>query len=447
MSLYQRPGSTVWSYEFELNKVRHRGSCGTSNKTEARAFEVAKRGEAKADLQAHRIGMRRLTLGSLATAWLAESDVHHKDHDNNASRVRKLFGETRARSADGWTLRLAARAGLDRDLMVHEVTQRHIADLKKSRLSEGSSAATWNREVALLQSLLGYAPSLSCVMPNPPIMWKAGRNKAANLKATEPKGKLRWLNEGDERKLLDRLWTEHLSRPGERAPLDSHDLTLLLLSTGARYSECAKLQWSSVDLEAGTVSLYRTKVDNESLLKLPTRTLDMLKRRHKLLSPTRVYVFPAISGKQWHHEDLPRGHATVGIQNAIDALGFNDDPSLSRVTPHTFRDTFASRMVQNGLSLFKVQNLLGHSTPAMTQKYAHLSSEALGNESAAVLNKVYGYGVKETPGVAGSPRAKHARSGSPVAESPQPLYIVPSPHQSPHEGPVPTQQPTFKVVR
>ncbi len=53
----------------------------------------------------------------------------------------------------------------------------------------------------------------------------------------------------------------------------------------------------------------------------------MLKRRHKLLSPTRVYVYPAISGKQWHHEDLPRGHATVGIQNAIEALGINDDPA------------------------------------------------------------------------------------------------------------------------
>ena len=178
----------------------------------------------------------------------------------------------------------------------------------------------------------------------------------------------------------------------------------------------------------------------------------MLKRRHKLLSPTRVYVYPAISGKQWHHEDLPRGHATVGIQNAIDALGFNDDPSLSRVTPHTFRDTFASRMVQNGLSLFKVQNLLGHSTPAMTQKYAHLSNEALGNESAAVLNKVYVYDAKEKPGVAGSPRAKPTRSrpslvGAPIAESPQPLYIVPSPHQNPHEGPVPTHQHAFKVVR
>ncbi|WCM20424.1 tyrosine-type recombinase/integrase [Paraburkholderia bryophila] len=60
--------------------------------------------------------------------------------------------------------------------------------------------------------------------------------------------------------------------------------------------------------------------------------------------------------------------------------------SLDRVTPHTFRDTYASRLVQAGVSLVKVQKLLEHSSPNMTQKYAHLSPDATGQEAAAVLD-------------------------------------------------------------
>jgi len=59
---------------------------------------------------------------------------------------------------------------------------------------------------------------------------------------------------------------------------------------------------------------------------------------------------------------------------------------LDRVTQHTFRDTYASRLVQAGVSLVKVQKLLGHSSPNMKQKYAHLSPDATGQEAAAVLD-------------------------------------------------------------
>jgi hypothetical protein len=60
--------------------------------------------------------------------------------------------------------------------------------------------------------------------------------------------------------------------------------------------------------------------------------------------------------------------------------------SADRATCHTFRDTLASWLVQRGVSLFKVQQLLGHSTPTMTQKYAKLAPGAVADEAAAVLD-------------------------------------------------------------
>ncbi|HET6675963.1 MAG TPA: tyrosine-type recombinase/integrase, partial [Nitrospiraceae bacterium] len=44
---------------------------------------------------------------------------------------------------------------------------------------------------------------------------------------------------------------------------------------------------------------------------------------------------------------------------------------------HDLRHTFATRLVQAGVDLYKVQRLLGHKSPAMTQRYAHHYPESL----------------------------------------------------------------------
>jgi len=44
---------------------------------------------------------------------------------------------------------------------------------------------------------------------------------------------------------------------------------------------------------------------------------------------------------------------------------------------HDLRHTFATRLAQAGVDLYKVQRLLGHKSPTMTQRYAHHSPESL----------------------------------------------------------------------
>ena len=44
---------------------------------------------------------------------------------------------------------------------------------------------------------------------------------------------------------------------------------------------------------------------------------------------------------------------------------------------HDLRHTFATRLVQAGVDLYKVQRLLGHKSPSMTQRYAHHYPESL----------------------------------------------------------------------
>jgi hypothetical protein len=205
MGVYKRPDSDVWWYEFELNKKRYRGTTRTTNKRAAEAFLLDRRREAAEDQQQERLGIKRATLYEIALKWLEASETTHADHKNNLSRVRKLFGDELVQKGREWVLVEGNRPGLPKTLMVHEITQETLVMLKAARLKEGNSAATINREISLVQSLMGYAQSLSIVMPTKPIIWSERRNRAASLKMKESKGKLRWLTLEEEARLLREL--------------------------------------------------------------------------------------------------------------------------------------------------------------------------------------------------------------------------------------------------
>lgn len=68
----------------------------------------------------------------------------------------------------------------------------------------------------------------------------------------------------------------------------------------------------------------------------------------------------------------------------------NTDPvqvaQEGKATIHSLRDTYASRMVQNNMSLLKVSKLLGHPSPTMTRKYAHLVDEDVADEALKILD-------------------------------------------------------------
>jgi len=58
-----------------------------------------------------------------------------------------------------------------------------------------------------------------------------------------------------------------------------------------------------------------------------------------------------------------------------------------RATFHSTRDTLATRIVQNGGSLYDVQQVLGHATPQMSQKYSHLKVEEASARVVTMLNQ------------------------------------------------------------
>jgi integrase len=72
---------------------------------------------------------------------------------------------------------------------------------------------------------------------------------------------------------------EKRSEEMQRALQDAYDLVVLLLDTGARYSEIANIEWSRIDLASRTIHLWRQKVQNETVLFMTDRVFDVLSRR------------------------------------------------------------------------------------------------------------------------------------------------------------------------
>lgn len=147
----------------------------------------------------------------------------------------------------------------------------------------------------------------------------------------------------------------------------------LIILTGARKGEIRKLRWAEIDEGTSTATLkdHKTQAKGDKLLFLAPEALAML---HAL--PTQrlsEFVFPG-DGK-----DGTLGSTLDKVWQAIRTVAQVPDVRL-----HDLRHTWASMGLEAGLTLPQVGAQLGHSTPAITNKYAHLLKES-GRKAAELV--------------------------------------------------------------
>ncbi len=140
------------------------------------------------------------------------------------------------------------------------------------------------------------------------------------------------------------------------------DLIRFALHTGLRVGEMFSLSWNDVDLDQGIISVRAEKTGK--LRKVPINHVTQRILECWLLNRRNEFVFyNPDTGK-------PFCDLKAGFKLACKRAGISD------VTWHTLRHTFASRLVNRGVDIVTVQELLGHSTVTMTMRYAHTNLQA-----------------------------------------------------------------------
>lgn len=136
----------------------------------------------------------------------------------------------------------------------------------------------------------------------------------------------------------------------------------MLILTGARRGEVLKARWCDFDEVNMHWIIPTSKSGKKRVLPLTPALYELYKQIPK---KSYMYLFPSpISGE-------PYSSIFSSWNAARTKAGLKD------VRLHDLRHSFASALVNGGRSLYEVQMLLGHSTSKMTQRYAHLSNEAL----------------------------------------------------------------------
>ena len=378
MALHKRNNSGNWYYQFQFKGKKYFGTTGTPNKTKAMQVERDLRNKIHGEE----------FLGESETITLREALNKYLEVRKNLSYYkgmesisRKMLGSKRHSK----TFVDIPCYGLKADALLHDLQTKDIERLIQKRKAEGDKPATMKHEVGLIRSTikemikLGYKVNREIIFPT--------------FKTTY---RLRYLDSIEEEALLSELKSETVrggvksleSRTTElrRNIQDNYDLVVFLLDTGCRYSEVANIPWSAINLEEGTLALYRNKVSNEDVLHMTARLQQVMQRRFSDRRPEGRYVFENKAGQE-------RGYSTQAIKKAMDRAGLNDPDVVKekggRVTMHTLRHSYASKLVKNGISLFEVSVLLGHSDPKMTQRYAHLAPNDASRKAVDLINSMH----------------------------------------------------------
>jgi integrase len=252
--------------------------------------------------------------------------------------------------------------------LARAINRKTVADYVSIR-SEEVAAGTIQKEISTLKHALRLAVEWDLLNVNPA--------QGAQLPKL-PEGRTRYLSPTELKSALAAApsWV--------RAPL------ALAALTGMRRGELLGLRWVDVDLAGSRVYLRETK--NGALRVLPLNALALSVFASLQPGAPGDLVFSDVDGHR----------LTVATRRLFHGLG------ITGASFHSLRHTAASWLVMQGVDLYAVGQLLGHRTPRMTQRYAHLSPQYMAG-AVGKLDTVFGDSIPKN----GAPDPQYVTIASP----------------------------------
>ena len=242
-------------------------------------------------------------------------------------------------------LRLKAEFG---DLRLNQITRQHIQTFHTRLSNEGLAAATSNHYLKLLKHSLNLAIDWDMLDINPasriPLFHED--NQVENLLSEEQLERLMMVLKTDENRNVCLI-------------------AIFLLSTGVRLNEALQAKWSQVD-------------QKNRVWRIPASNSKSKRTRAVPLNDSALDVLNQLTTRD-RYENLFVNFQTQLPYTTISKVWgrLRTKASLPHLRIHDLRHQFASFLVNSGQTLFMVQQILGHSSPAVSQRYSHLSTKTM----------------------------------------------------------------------
>lgn len=172
-----------------------------------------------------------------------------------------------------------------------------------------------------------------------------------------------FINPGDIKQILDNTDSKLFK-----------DIFITAFLTGMRLGEILNLKWNAVDLIDQILTVkntreFTTKNKRDRIIPINQELKIIIKNRFPKVIDLNIdeFVFWKIKGVKLNND-----YVSKNFKKSVIAAGLDN-----KIHFHTLRHSFASQLVQKGVSLYVVKELLGHQDLRTTQIYAHISSANL----------------------------------------------------------------------
>jgi len=283
------------------------------------------------------------TLEEVFLEYMKEAKVHNRGW----KKKRQMYD-----------LRIKAAFGHKR---ITEIKRAEVRSWHVSLREDGLSPAYSDRFLSLLRNMLNYCVSTELLASNP----------AAGVKPFNPDNRVEhYLGQDELKRLLTALNTWNNRTVAQ--------ILLLAASTGMRIGEILKLKWSEVDLEHKILTVAASSSKNKRLRTVPINetALEVLSKLDTRGQYESVFI----------NKRTKRAYITISKQWDK----FRKEAGFPHLRIHDLRHQFASMLINQGVSLITVKELLGHAQVATTERYSHLTIDSMANASGRVSNILNG---------------------------------------------------------
>ncbi len=257
-----------------------------------------------------------------------------------------------------YRLRIGPKFG---HLALSAINRRDVQVFQNSLLKEGLSPASADHHVKLMRRVLNLAVQWEMLEKNP-------------LKGIEL-----YLVDNQIENYLD---PEQLERLVEVLKTDKNRMVCLILmfliSTGARLNEALTATWKNISVEGGVWKVDASLSKSKKSRSIPLNDSALWVLEQLTSKGKSDYLFPSPKGGKPYTTISRAFWRILRVAN------------VPRIRLHDLRHGFASLLVSGGRSLYEVQQILGHSDPKVTMRYAHLSAKALqdaANAASVIVRK------------------------------------------------------------